>query len=619
MAFTEATVSYNLSDYAGEAYDLRRSRGWLVTNIESGYVTDDATGDIRVTEMKANVDADGTGSVTIVVPGSTNPDTWQTTFYFDLPEKGRHGKRQVLKFGPFTITETSILGDLVEEQAVPAEYITAVTAQLDAKVTEAEAAVTAAQAAQAAAEAARDQAQDISNIDTPDALVATLVEDSGSATAAALSASIIETGNAALSGAGGALNASVRRLVDNVGDFRFLVVGDSTSSSISDQWPEDFIVLIKSMYPAYTVRRRQWDNTAKTYGTATQVGATGTGPHFIDVYSGGVGGTVLESNMASWETYVAAVQPHCTFIHFGHNYGKTAAEAGVGTNAAMDEQFRERMMRFALRVRSTVPEGDLVLNSQNPYLTAGARDGLSSVRAQIIRSIANDLGCAYGPVCETFISTGNPAAYLQADLLHPTVSGTTNGALLTAQALVGLFEPSQANIPPSARVPSSLLVPGRQLLLNGSFADFASPPTLANWTASNATLSKETTQYESRNAYSLAITATGGSFATAFQSLPIRQVAGQIVTVAARVYVPTASTVEAGRIQISGDGGLVTAKSAGMSNLKNQWAWVFATARVPAAATFATVSLFGGAGASDVAYFDRASAVLGSLPRDIAA
>lgn len=67
---------------------------------------------------------------------------------------------------------------MIEQQDVPAEYLTTVTAQLDTKVAE--------------AEAARDAAVDISNISTSDDVVSTLVEGTGGAgplTRAALSAS----------------------------------------------------------------------------------------------------------------------------------------------------------------------------------------------------------------------------------------------------------------------------------------------------------------------------------------------------------------------------------------------------------------------------------------------
>lgn len=416
---------------------------------------------------------------------------------------------------------------------------------------------------------------------------------------------------------GGGTQATVRKLEDVVGDVKILVIGDSTASSPSQQFPEFLFPLIQASYPHRTLRKRQWDNTTKTYGAATQVGPAGTGSQFIDYYAGGVGGTIPETNMASWESYVAAVQPDCVIVHFGHNYGKDVAGAGVATEFAMDETFRERMLRLALLIRDSCPDADILLNSQNPYLTAGARPGVSSVRAQIIRGIAADLGCAYGPVCEAFIATGNPSAYLQPDLLHPTYSGATNGADLTARALLHQFK-SELHMPVTARVPSPMASIGKQLLKNGSMASFASPPTLTNWTASpTATLTKDTTLYESTHGYSVKVTASGGGYATLYQTIAVREALGKWITVAARVYIPAGSSVEAGRLRITGDGGLVTANSGGMTSLKGQWAWIFASARVPASSTFATVTIYGGFTAGDITYVDRCSAVVGRLPREV--
>lgn len=74
------------------------------------------------------------------------------------------------------------LGDLVEEQEIPAVYLTTVTAALDAKVTEAEAAASA-----AAASAAEAQSIVTADLDTATAV---LVPDVGTATGAALAATI---------------------------------------------------------------------------------------------------------------------------------------------------------------------------------------------------------------------------------------------------------------------------------------------------------------------------------------------------------------------------------------------------------------------------------------------
>jgi hypothetical protein len=91
-----------------------------------------------------------------------------------------------------TLTSPNIkLTSLEEEQAVPAEYLTQVTATLDTYVAAAQTAETNAETAQAAAEAALAATVDISGIATPDALVEDLVLNTGGAgplTSAALSA-----------------------------------------------------------------------------------------------------------------------------------------------------------------------------------------------------------------------------------------------------------------------------------------------------------------------------------------------------------------------------------------------------------------------------------------------
>lgn len=81
-----------------------------------------------------------------------------------------------------TLTSPNIkLTSLEEEQAVPAEYLTSVTTQLDTYVTAAQTAETNAEAAQAAAEAALAATVDISGIATPDDLVEDLVLNTGGA------------------------------------------------------------------------------------------------------------------------------------------------------------------------------------------------------------------------------------------------------------------------------------------------------------------------------------------------------------------------------------------------------------------------------------------------------
>lgn len=180
MALSSVTITLDLSDKVGDDFDQRRTKAWVTTNVDVVHDTDGNK--TRVGSGNGVVAADGVVTWDVWTPGvGANPASWQTTFHVDVPDRNAPGGRKHLAFGPYTITAAANIADLDDEQGVPPVYLTTVTQQLDAKVTEAETAATS-----AATYAA--QARSVADIDTPDALVATLVQDSGSDTGAALSA-----------------------------------------------------------------------------------------------------------------------------------------------------------------------------------------------------------------------------------------------------------------------------------------------------------------------------------------------------------------------------------------------------------------------------------------------
>lgn len=451
-----------------------------------------------------------------------------------------------------------------------------------------------------------------------DGQIAAKIEDPESETAAALTASIADgvevVGPDLFAAHGGALNATLRKLADEVGDVRVLVIGDSTASV--GYWPDYLWPAVQAQYPHRTLRKAQWDFVS-AYGALTQVGSAGTpGTAYIDWYQGAEGGTVYESLYATWEARIAAVQPDLVIVNYGHNYGKDAASGGQPSDAVMDHAFLVRTMRFIADVKKSLPHADVLIASQNPYLTAGARPGMSDYRAQAMRRVASEMGCAYGPILEAFRDTGNPSAYLNVDLLHPN----TAGAQLGAAALLPMFRPAP-NYPPGFRSESQWNRSSANLLVNGDFSDFAAPPTLPSWTALLSTLSKETTNYET-GTWALKIAAAAGSGqGQAYQGLSaaaLRRARGNLITVAARFYLPAGlSPASCARVQITGDG-VTTATSPGLANGRDRFIWEIAQTRVPATSTFVTVSLQGGsAGSSDYCFVDRVVAVAGGLPRDM--
>lgn len=410
---------------------------------------------------------------------------------------------------------------------------------------------------------------------------------------------------------GANIQTTVRKLHDPVGDVRILVLGDSTAD-----WPTQFadplMVALQGIYPHRTLFQRKWDTVAKEYPAETQVGPTGTGAGRIDYFNGAVSGTVPESLFANWERQVAAVQPDLVLIHFGHNYGRNAAAGGAASDAQHDMFFRESMIRLVGEVKRSCPRADVMVNSQNPITQAGARPGISSVRAQIIREISGALGCGYGPVVEAYLDAGDLAPLLNADGLHPSPAG----AQLTVQSLLPLFR-YQQNVPVAAKIASPFETIGQNLLPNGDFADFTAPPALSGWTATNAVLSKDTTNYESSNGYSVRATVGTGS-ANLYASIPSRVARGNLVTFAARMFIPASAGSSVGRVTLAGDGTVVTGSSGYQDNFRDRWTWVFATTRVPVEAGYITALINLGSTTGQYVLVDRAIAVLGGMPRELA-
>ncbi len=80
-------------------------------------------------------------------------------------------------------------------------------------------------------------------------------------------------------------------------------------------------------------------------------------------------------------------------------------------------------------------------------------------------------------------------------------------------------------------------------------------------------------------------------------------------------YCPAAAG-SCGRVNLSGDGFAIVS-TPGLANARDQYVWEIVTARVPAAAAYATVSILGGTLVTDTCSVDRIVAVVGGLPRDV--
>ena len=186
MALSTGTLTFDLADMLGVDFDARRTKVSLSTNVPGDTLVDTAANKVRVGGGKVTVNADGTGSAVVWLPGPDgNPTSWQTYVHVDYADTGSR-QRAVRTFGPFTITASADLVDLIAEQEVPPTYVSTVTALLDGYVDDAE---TAAASAAASAQAAEDLV--ISDLGTTDGQTRALIENPASQTSAALSATFV--------------------------------------------------------------------------------------------------------------------------------------------------------------------------------------------------------------------------------------------------------------------------------------------------------------------------------------------------------------------------------------------------------------------------------------------
>ncbi len=134
---TDATVSFDLGDALGDAYDFRRTKVWLTFTTANGRIVD-AEGQVRVGAGFATINADGTGTLEgIPIPGGTNPESYQCVIHYDAPPRAgnqRNVQRERGNFGPMTITADADLAVLMDQQEVPPNYQTTLTDELQTYV-----------------------------------------------------------------------------------------------------------------------------------------------------------------------------------------------------------------------------------------------------------------------------------------------------------------------------------------------------------------------------------------------------------------------------------------------------------------------------------------------------
>jgi lysophospholipase L1-like esterase len=272
--------------------------------------------------------------------------------------------------------------------------------------------------------------------------------------------------------ASAATAANTQRLLSKlrrgVEDAAYLYLGDSTGNETIEHVYLEAQAL-GQRFPAYTVLYHLIDPDTGAYGSPVTV-QTGTGPQTLRVYNASVSGSqpawVLGSRWTGAVT--AAGQADVVFVSHGHN---------MNYGAAWSENFRQQFWNNLLLLTEEVawrlPRAGIVLMSQNPTTVAG-RETWQALKAGEIQMLAARRGYGFIDVHEAFQATGNPAAHLTGDGVHPTTSADApapDGSRLWADTILAALDYTPLATPGVSRDPL-FLTTARQLAPNREFADW---------------------------------------------------------------------------------------------------------------------------------------------------
>ena len=243
------TLTGNVTGLAGDL-DVARVIVWLEANVAA--VIDGTGNEVRLGAERATPDSTGafTFADLLATNGATNPTSFQYRVRVDYPDAAAGGRSGTWDSGWFALTANADLADVAAGEYVPPTYLTTLMTQLDTHAgtleTQLDAYATSIEgdlsAAVTQAEAAAALAVDISNISTPDALVAALVEDdtTPSATRTALSATYATnrtTQDAVVDVTGKGTHTTIEAALADIAAGGRILLKQDPASPISSHWP----------------------------------------------------------------------------------------------------------------------------------------------------------------------------------------------------------------------------------------------------------------------------------------------------------------------------------------------------------------------------------------------
>lgn len=410
-------------------------------------------------------------------------------------------------------------------------------------------------------------------------------------------------------------------LDEAVQDCSFLVISDSTANEVGE-WPDLVLRGLAALYPAVTFKYTIWVDGGTSWPATTTV-QTGSGSTTCTLYNMSIVSTYTTYCMApNFDAMVTAVQPDLIFLSHGKNH-----KSGTITQAFIDN-LRDEITMLSQVLTRACPAAELVLVAEIGNVAGVASSVHMYLFPRIMRLLAAERGYGFVNAYKA-CNAASPGGVLCAEpttgalVINDGVHPNAAGSQVWANEVLRLMTNAHLYAPRSQQ-PSSLLAPADNLLTNGDWRDFTGS-TPAGWTNTNTTCSKNTTYYESTdNGYALRVQSASASAATLDQTISsaafAKAKAAGMVTVAARVRVPSGQATSVGRVRVQTVGGTSagSSTSASIDEAYDGFKWIIATRKVAPDATSVKVTVYADSGSTGTAdcTFDRVILVPGPLPGD---
>lgn len=410
------------------------------------------------------------------------------------------------------------------------------------------------------------------DVDTP---VAENIADPESATATALSASYVY---------GVSATQAVMRKLENDEDVNIVIASDSTDNAV-DEWGALLGGLLGDDYLTHDVLWHPIETDGTAYDTPTSL-QTGSGSGTIHIWNNAVAGW----NSWAWQGPNFAAQfvtpsPDLVLIVTGHN--ETIFTADPGSLGQPAVQFRLRVLAVTEQIRQELPHTQIALVAQHGWLDG---TGDMAEKRDELRLIAQARGYGFVDMYQAWSDAGTPSGWYS-DNIHINATGEA----FYATTIHGAFrydpkwEPRPQ--PPSLFDESAARNIADDLLMPAS----ASAP--VGWTAANATVTRDTTNYESGRGYGIRVLQTAPStpsriYRSILDATTVVPWRGQWVLVAARMIRPAAGTANRHVGLISVSDGVNLSRTYGDDYTEDGFVWRLIPHYIDPSATVLNVSLW---------------------------